>query len=60
MSGSQEPNKHLKSVKPVVPQSDKLEQFLKLQQSQEEFLAWLESSEKQRPDHDNFFFKKIR
>ena len=36
------------------------ENFVRLQQSQQEFLDWLEASEKNDPDIDRHAFKKIR
>lgn len=46
-------------VLPVVPLSS-LETHVKLQQSQEEFLAWLDACEQRQADHDGYQFKKIR
>jgi hypothetical protein len=37
-----------------------LESFVRLQESQEEFLKWLESSEKKDPEMDRYVYKKIR
>lgn len=37
-----------------------LENHVRIQESQEEFLKWLETSEKKNPELDRFFYKKIR
>ncbi len=37
-----------------------MDNFVRLQQSQEEFLLWLDESEKSHPELDRYNYKKIR
>jgi hypothetical protein len=47
------------SIQMPSPEVASLENFVRLQQSQSEYLAWLEANEK-RPEMDRYFYRKIR
>ncbi|HEY9745236.1 MAG TPA: hypothetical protein V6C99_03350 [Oculatellaceae cyanobacterium] len=53
------PQQQLKREMISLEQGAALENHLRLQQSQEDFLKWLEASE-MRQDIDQYAFKKIR
>lgn len=48
------------AVKPSPADLAGVENFVRLQESQEEFLKWLESSEKKNPELDRYSYKKVR
>jgi len=47
------------SVIPSVPVVN-MDAHVKLQQSQEEFLKWLDDCEKHSSEHDGYSYKKVR
>lgn len=53
-------NKDKFKKKPLASEINKLDQHLKLQQHQEEFLKWLEENEHQTDAHDEYYYRKIR
>lgn len=59
MTGRTHPQQKLKQDAVNTAQSASLENHLRLQQSQEDFLKWLEASEV-RHDIDQYSYKKIR
>jgi hypothetical protein len=58
---AEQSNNPVNLAPPAVSLSDMaaVENFLRLRQSQEEFLAWLESCEK-KPHVDQYIYRKIR
>lgn len=59
MADTNKAKKARESVLPTVPAVN-LEAHIKLQQSQEEFLKWLESCEANSAEHDGYSYKKVR
>mgnify|MGYP006171893149 CR=1 FL=1 len=53
-------NKDKFKKKPLPVDMSVMDQHLKLQQHQEEFLKWLEESERHEDDHDGYSYRKIR
>lgn len=59
MAGGRTQKKQLKRNSLTLEQGASLENHLRLQQSQEDFLKWLEDNEV-RQDIDHYAYKKIR
>lgn len=59
MNGGQQPSQSSPLSSQTTAEAAALENFVRLQQHQEEFLKWLEASEK-KPEMDRYYYRKIR